>query len=343
MSELDKANVVQEERVEKAPRKRGCVGHCLKFWWAYLLAIVVIVVIVVPVVLLVAVPKIAQSKLDEAELTLDGLVVSNTKTDNMTIALNTTIRTDGSVHATIEAFLGDMYLEDKEPHVPFATLQFPETTADAFQTVNISQFLPIESLPALTDFNTWLLANESFRVTVKGDTYVRVKGIARRYPVTFKKTVTLAGLQTFKGTYVTDTKIALPSTGPVFTGIAHIPNRSVVTFELGNATFYNYLLGQDVGEVYLDNVILRPGNDNHFFLNSTIQQNPVISALQEKPYCDTTKGVIPFQLRGKTVFNHGQSLPYFADALGATNQTIDLDVGGTLFNSTGLKFNCSST
>ena len=143
--------------------------------------------------LLVAVPKIAQSKLDEAELTLESIVVSNTQTTNMTMAIESTIRTDGKVHATIDPFVGDMYLEDLPEHTPFASIEFPQTTADAFQTVSVSQFLDIKNMEAFTTFNVWLLANESFRVTVKGDTFVTVKGIARKYPVTFKKTVTLLG------------------------------------------------------------------------------------------------------------------------------------------------------
>lgn len=40
----------QTENVADKPRKRSCAGHCLKFWWAYLIAVIVIVVIVVPVV-----------------------------------------------------------------------------------------------------------------------------------------------------------------------------------------------------------------------------------------------------------------------------------------------------
>ncbi len=47
MSDLDKTSTTQAETVEKTPRKRGCVGHCLKFWWAYLIGFVLVVVLVV--------------------------------------------------------------------------------------------------------------------------------------------------------------------------------------------------------------------------------------------------------------------------------------------------------
>jgi hypothetical protein len=50
MSDVDKAGVAPSENSSGKPRRRGCLGHCARFWWAYLLAVVVIVVIVVPVV-----------------------------------------------------------------------------------------------------------------------------------------------------------------------------------------------------------------------------------------------------------------------------------------------------
>lgn len=143
--------------------------------------------------LLVAVPKIAQSKLDDAELTLDGVFITDSQTNNLSMSINSTIRSDGKVHAKIEPFVGVMYLEDLLPHIPFAALNFPETTSDKLQVVNVSQVLQITDLKALTTFNTWLLTNETLRITILGETHVRVKGIARNYPVTFKKTITTSG------------------------------------------------------------------------------------------------------------------------------------------------------
>lgn len=49
MSDLDKSAVTQTENVSDKPRRRGCVGHCVRFWWAYVILLVVIVVVVVPV------------------------------------------------------------------------------------------------------------------------------------------------------------------------------------------------------------------------------------------------------------------------------------------------------
>ncbi|KAK3298821.1 uncharacterized protein B0H64DRAFT_83148 [Chaetomium fimeti] len=340
MSDVDKSGVAQTENVSGKPRRRGCLGHCAKFWWAYLILVVVIVVVVVPVVLLVAVPKIAQQKLDDAELILDGISVYNTQGQNMTMSINSTIKTDGSVHADIEGFVGDMYLEDHKPHTPFARVNFPATTADAFQTVNVTQFLPIHDVEALTIFNTWLLANRTLRVTVQGDTNVRVRGIARNYPVTFKKTVTTPGLRMLEGTVVNPEWIGIESdeNGNNFRATTIIPNHSRVSFELGNTTFHNYLLGKEVGTVFIDGLTLRPGL-NEYPMRATIKNDAVIEVLGQKPYCEEG-GVLPFQIRGKTVVNNGQALPYFADALASANQTIDIPIGAAVNKSLGIVIPC---
>ncbi len=47
MSTDEKASTYQAENVAEKPRRRGCIGHCLKFWWAYLIAFIIFVVLVV--------------------------------------------------------------------------------------------------------------------------------------------------------------------------------------------------------------------------------------------------------------------------------------------------------
>ncbi|KAK3311111.1 uncharacterized protein B0T15DRAFT_520434 [Chaetomium strumarium] len=340
MSDVDKSAVTQTENISDKPRRRGCLGHCARFWWAYLIVLVIIVVIVVPVVLLVGVPKIAQQKLDDAQLDLDGINISNTQSQNLTMAINSTITTDGSVHATVKGFQGVMYLEDLQPHTPFAKFDFPQTNSDAFQTVNISQFLPVDDVKALTVFNTWLLANESLRVTVLGDTQVRVKGISRDYGVTFKKIVDMPGLNAFAGTVVNQTSVSLDKENN-FNGTAYIPNLSHFDFELGNVTFRNYLFGEEIGTVYIDNLRVRRGM-NVYRMRASIQQTPVIEALGRPEYCKgPNKGILPFVISGKSVINHGQALPYFADALAAVNQSIPINIGAGIKSSLGIDVPCS--
>ncbi|TLS24125.1 hypothetical protein PpBr36_08820 [Pyricularia pennisetigena] len=342
MSDKDVARegVVAHENVSGKPRKRGCIGHCGRFWWAYLIALVIIIVIVVPVVILVAVPRIAQDKIDAAELEVRDIKALDTQTQNFTMEIDSGIRTDGKVHAQVAPFEGVMYLEDWAPQRPFAKIRFPETSSAAFQDVKVSQFVNVEDMEAFTVFNTWLLVNDTLRVTIRGDTTVRVRGIARDYPVVFKKTTTMPGLNLFRGTTVSDPKILSGNStgdhGANFQGTVTIPNQSRVTFEVGNATFFNYLGDRDVGEVYINNMTIRPGN-NVFPMTAKVNNEAVLSAMTKRPACET--GKVTFGLRGKKVENHGQPLPYFADSLASANQTVEIDISQAL----GFKIPCSQT
>lgn len=108
----------------------------------------------------------------------------------------------------------------------------------------------------------------------------------------------------------------------------------------GNVSFINYMLNdEDVGVVYVDSMDILPGTNN-YTMRANITQTPVLSAIQDPPYCDT--GILPFQLQGLNVTNHGQYLPYYALALASTNMSVDIDVGSDL-SALGLTIECSNT
>lgn len=113
----------------------------------------------------------------------------------------------------------------------------------------------------------------------------------------------------------------------------------LLTASQGNATFYNYLLGKDIGEVFLNNLTLRPGINLVPMVANITGLSTVLTAWYERPYCEN--GVLPVQLRGKTVVNKGQPLVYFADALASANQSVPLDLSKAL-PAVGFNMSCKS-
>lgn len=182
----------------------------------------------------IAIPKIAQSRVNQATLTIQGITLSQTQATNFTLAINSTIEADDSIHAVIDPFEGVMYLEDWAPQTPFARINFPSVTSAAKSAVNITQFTQILDLNAFTVFNTWFIQNETIRVTVEGDSQLRVSGVNRKYPVHFKKTLEFPALSNFNGTTVPNSTILLTpnAQGDNFVGTAIIPNRSFINFEI---------------------------------------------------------------------------------------------------------------
>ncbi|OLN88809.1 hypothetical protein CCHL11_01922 [Colletotrichum chlorophyti] len=345
-------------------KRKTCMRHCKRFWWLYLIITCLAILLIVLLIIFVGIPRIAQSKLDHVELTVDGITVSNTTPNSYNMAINSTLRSDGKIKATVDGFDGVMYLEDLEPHTPFVNLRFPETRSVKLQTVNVSQPIQIENMEAFTTFNKWLQANESVRVTIKGDTHVKVPGISKKFGVVFRNTITLKGkpdagltfifvtvvvfvmltkvqgLNHFNGIEVTENTISLTpdARGDNFKGWVNIPNHSVLTLEIGNTTFSNMLNGEDIGTVYIDNLVLHPGINN-VSMRANISQAPVLTAIQGRPYCEN--GILPFALRGKDVSNHGQKLSYFTDALSAGEVITEIDIGSSLKKSLNLTVSCT--
>lgn len=209
-----------------------------RFWWAYLIVALLLAALGILLTIFVGVQSIAQNKINDAVLEVQGISCTNTHTNAFQLSINTTLKS-GTTKATVEAFPGVMYLEDEPSHTPFVTIDFPETHNQPFQVVNISQYINITNIPALTTFNTWLLNNESLRVTVLGHPTVKVPGISHGYKVTFKKTITMPGLNGFSGLSVANSSISLTefSDGSNFHTTATIPNKSIVTFEIVSHSF----------------------------------------------------------------------------------------------------------
>lgn len=86
-------------------------------------------------------------------------------------------------------------------------------------------------------------------------------------------------------------------------------------------------------------MILYPGN-NTLSLRGNVSQSPVLTDIQQPPYCED--GILPFKLQGLNVTNHGQYLSYYAKSLGSTNQSVSIDVGADL-EALGLNITCSSS
>ncbi|RFU75276.1 hypothetical protein TARUN_6960 [Trichoderma arundinaceum] len=346
--ETDGAEVYQTEsrtfpaETTKPSKKRTCLQHLKRFWWAYLLVLICIVVLVVCLVIFVGVPKIAQSKVNDAVLEVQGVNVLNSKPNSITLEINSTITTDGSIKADIDSFDGVMYLEDLPDHIPFVNISFPATNGDKHQQINISQEVQIQNPDPFNTFNIWFAANETLRVTIEGQTKVKPSGLSRKFGVTFKKTITMNGLNLFNGTTVTNGKIdiAAKKGQPNFHATADIPNASYFTLDIGNTTFTNFIDDTNIGSLTIQNLFLVPGS-NKVPVSAILDQAKVLTAVQSAKYCKT--GIIPVKLQGSAVRNDDETLQYFLDGLSANNETVPMDIGSIIKDSLGASVGCASS
>lgn len=306
-------------------RKRGCLGRLKPCWWLLLSILIAIVLIVVLPIIFVAVPKMVRKTINDSKLTVQGISVLNTTPDSYQISLNATIASKSSHKATIDAFNASFYLEDKLPHTPFLSLQMPQTVSHRGAIVNITQDITITDQRAFADYNAWALQNESLLVTVDGWTHVHVSGLPST-KVHFLKTLNLTGFNSFAGMKVISSEIVLDGTDN-FLAFISIPNPSVLTLDIGNATFLAQFLTTTIGTTHIDNMLLVPG-PNNLSIRANISAPPIYEAVLQEPYCKT--GILPVSFVGQNITKKGEELPYFVEAFVGNPLSLDLDVGGDL-------------
>lgn len=184
----------------------------------------------------VGVPNIAQDKINDAKLNITGVNVLDTQAKTFTMEINSTIKTDGSIHANVDPFEGAMYLDALGESSTFSTVDFPKTNANKHQDIKVSQHIDIPNMDTFTTFNTWFVNNETLKITVDGHTKVKPSGLDRKSKVHFKKTVEVNGLNNLKGTTVpvktAELSLTKDKDGNNFEGVAIIPNPSLFTLDI---------------------------------------------------------------------------------------------------------------
>ncbi|OAQ98635.1 hypothetical protein LLEC1_06933 [Akanthomyces lecanii] len=318
--------------------KKGAIKrHCARFWWLHLIVFVLVSVFVILMTIFVAVPRIAQDKINQAKLDIVAVKITQATPDSYQMIINSTISTDGTVKANIDPFAGDMYLEDTDDKTPFAVLNFPPTNANKHSNVNVDQHVEIKNMDAFNKFNTWFVNNETLKIGIQGKTKVQPNGLSKKYDVTFHKVLEVKGLNLFKGMKVIDPRVELTvdnGTDPNFRNFyakAVLPNPSHFSLDIGNATFDNNFLGTTLGKLYINDLALVPGSNTVDVSGSLDQGQIIVLASGAKPYCET--GVADFSLIGTNVTRNGVEIPYFQYALAHANQTVELNITDTLYRS----------
>lgn len=283
----------------------------------------------------VGVKNIAQAKINDADLQIQSVNILNSEPGKFTMEINSTITTDGTVKADIDPFVGNLTLRDVPNAKPFVQLNFPQTNANKWQAVNVSQTVEITDMDSFIEFNKAFFQNETLRVSIHGKTKVQPAGLSKKYDVDFYKVVKFKGLNKLNGTQLNDMKIAIGAASngiPNFNATAVITNPSYYTIDIGNATFNNYADNQLLGNLTIQNLILKPGQ-NTVPVSAILDQTIIINAATKKPYCET--GKITVELLGTSVKQGNSEIPWLQDALASGNQTVELSLSET-FKAAGL-------
>ncbi|KAF1981441.1 hypothetical protein K402DRAFT_342367 [Aulographum hederae CBS 113979] len=302
-------------------------NHFKRFWWAHLIFLIVSSLCIALPLAYVGFPNIAQSQLNDATLELTSQVITDPTPDAVHLEMTTISRSDSIFRPTLSAMNASLFLEDTLPDIiPFGQLEIPQLKSTHETEIIINQNLRILNQDQFLAYNRRVMSSEEYRVAIRATADLHLGGLPVAHPA-FNKVVTSKGLNNLKGFEVLDFNLSLTAAPgqPNMFGMVYLPNPSPMTLTLGNLTQNLFVQGQPIGQAFIDNVVLHPGN-NTIPMYSITDQAAVIVLLTSK----FRDGVLPVDIVGESVVYNGQSLEYFAAPLRENPLFAKLDVGKAL-------------
>ncbi|KAJ5651122.1 uncharacterized protein N7484_004845 [Penicillium longicatenatum] len=318
------SEVLETTAVSPAKQSFGsrAATHFKKWWWVHLIVFIIVVLVIALPVVYVAYPNIAQHDINSSTLNITSMIISDPKPKSFFLNQTQVIGSDSSYHPEIYGF--DAAVSLLGAASAFATVKVPAVKSKDGAEVIVSQSLDLSDADAFSDYCTAVMMNEEVSLNIYGKPKLQ-QGSLPKVTVTYNKTVSMKGLNKLKGFDVTEFHIMTTVVnGRNMNGTVFIPNPSVMTLSMGNVTLNLLVGGQKLGLSYLDDLVLKPGN-NTIPMTSTINETAIIEMLTSDSNPFTT-GVVPFTITGNSSVYNGQELPYFTDALTANNLTVQLNV-----------------
>jgi len=270
----------------------------------------------------VGLPKIAQSNMNGAELSMTYQQVLDPTSTSVHLNMVNKAISHTIFTPTLDAFDADLFLESTLPNYKaFGTITIPGMHVMKEINTTIDQVMQIKDMEQFSAYNTIVSQSENFKVAMKGKTKLHL-GALPVVEVIFSKVISMKGLNSFKGLTVDVQNLTAThfEDGSNMKGTINLPNPSVMTLTIGDVVQDIFLPdGTLIGNSTITGVVLRPGNDNNFPLTSTTDITKVL------PYIlNGTTGDLPITARTTTVTYQGQRLPYFEAAMAATPVNVTL-------------------
>lgn len=142
---------------------------------------------------------------------------------------------------------------------------------------------------------------------------------ALRAPIKIEKTVTVAGLNQFKGFSLDSFQLVVPAQadGTNLVGNLTLPNPSAVAIEFGDLVFNASIAGIVIGNMSVSDVVLVQGNNTipfrgEMFLNTVV--NNLSTLLGNSS--NASNGTVEMAISGVSCMVNGQHITYVESILG---------------------------
>ncbi|KAL4891225.1 hypothetical protein BDV59DRAFT_203670 [Aspergillus ambiguus] len=300
--------------------KSRLAAHFKRWWWVHLIIFIAVVLVIALPVVYVGYPNIAQGDIDASTLTVKEMVISDPASESFQLDQKQVIGTDSSYHPTIFAF--DAAVSLLGAATSFSTVRVPQIKSHDGVEVHVQQRVDLSDVDAFGEFSKAVMLNEEVDLNVFGKPQLK-QGALPTITVTYNKTATMKGLNKLNGFKLLKMSLTKEQAdGSNSAGTVLIPNPSVITIAMGNVTLDLSVDGTAIGQSFLNNLVLKPG-DNQLPMTAKVDQTALAGMLEnykEKNY------IVPVQITGNSSVYNGQHLTYFETALAANQLNVDLNV-----------------
>ncbi|OBT45276.1 hypothetical protein VE00_03597 [Pseudogymnoascus sp. WSF 3629] len=318
-----------EDRFGKKPTFGGKVkNHYKRFWWAHLIAFCAGFLIVSLCLVYVAMPKIAQKGIDDATLSYTSLKFMKPSLDSLTLSVDAMQHSDSQFTPTLDAFNVSMHLvtDGITSEKVITQIGMPQIHAHHPDTniVITDQKATIVDMDQVTAFAKQVLVQESIEVRMEGKTKLHL-GALPVNSVNYNSSITFKALNGLKGFNITGPKVnfmAAPGE-PNLTGMALIPNPSVLTVELGKVMMHISTKEKGlIGNSTIENFVLKPGQ-NLLPMNAIVDTALALGSVDKQ-------GMVNMIIVGQTAVYNGVHLPYYEEALKSHTLTLAVNLQSLL-------------
>ncbi|GAD93902.1 conserved hypothetical protein [Paecilomyces variotii No. 5] len=322
----------EASKEEKKKKKGGCMFHMRRFWFVWLVGLIILGAVALPILFLLIIPAIAQDVLNSSKLLLVSGVVADPKPDSVLLTVISALNLKGFTVKTDPLTL-DLFIR-KLSDEPFAKVNIPASTVHDNTTLGVTnQQTPLLNQQGWQQFVNNVLFLDKGLVSVRGNTNAYLGKL--KCPVWINRDLETPMLGKFPGFTITNTTLLLPdkSDGTNLIANATLPNQSVLTIYFGKASF-NILSGDMViGNASIDNLVLKPGNQPPAPVRGILDVQKVIANLGSvlSTQADAIRhGYLNLTIKGTGESYNGEVIPYYDNALKQLSLTAQVSIVGFL-------------
>ncbi|KAI1658839.1 hypothetical protein F4813DRAFT_30981 [Daldinia decipiens] len=245
-------------------KKQKFKRHCRRFWWWYLIGLIIFLAIFLPILFLVIIPAIVQRILDNQKMPVTGGAFVAITPEKLNISITTSL--DTPLPAAIDPVTLLMYNHETPTFSPFVNITLPPLHIDgeteivlADQTVMITNE---------TELITWfgnVFDQPKVALSTRGDAKIHLGALHSNGYI--DKTVEVPSLNKLSGFAIEHMKLLYPAldNGTNIQGTLNLPNWGALTLGIGNLSL-NLMAGDlRIGLITIYEVLLPPGNNSRYF------------------------------------------------------------------------------